>query len=39
MNSAAIIGHRKVYATYKDRLCKNPIPIITPDKKVLILMT
>ena len=33
MNSAAIISHRKVYMRSKDRLCNNPIPIITLNKK------
>ena len=32
LNSAAIISNRKVYISLKDRLCENPIPIITPKK-------
>ncbi len=32
MNSAAIISKRKVYTRFKDRLCNNPTPILTPDK-------
>ncbi len=34
-NSAAFIASRKVYINRKDRICSNPLPIVTNDKKAL----
>ncbi len=34
-NSAAFIASRKVYINRKDRICSNPLPIVTNDKKSL----
>ena len=33
LNSAAIISHRNTYIKNKNRLCKNPIPIISSQGK------
>ena len=33
LNSAAIISHRNTYIKNKNRLCKNPIPIISTQGK------
>jgi len=34
-NSAAFIASRKVYINKKDRICSNPLPIVTNEKKAL----